>query len=130
MSGALFWAHSALPCAQCTIMPSKSATALVEWAAAAAAASMACGELGPNTLLMSPVVFSKSIFAIEKAPTSQPARVNGTQGAGAFSALIEHLRQSVSQDIGPISEGARERRHTVLAEEPKAVADRKPNVSP
>jgi hypothetical protein len=48
------------------------------------AASMACGEFGPNTLLMSLVMFSNSILAIEKAPTSQPARVKGTQGAGAF----------------------------------------------
>jgi hypothetical protein len=27
-------------------------------------------------------VFSSTMFAVETSPTSQPARVNGTQGAG------------------------------------------------
>ena len=38
----------------------------------------------PNTEVMSPFVFSSSMSAIENAPTSQPARVNGTHGAGVF----------------------------------------------
>jgi hypothetical protein len=33
---------------------------------------------------MSLAMFSNSILAIEKAPTSQPARANGTHGAGAY----------------------------------------------
>ena len=92
MSGALLFAQSGLPCAQWMRMPSKSATALA-WLLAA---SMACDELGPNTLLMSLVTFSNSIFAIEKAPTSQPARVNGTQGAGAFLPRLSSISGSPS----------------------------------
>ena len=52
-------------------------------------ANVACGELVPNTLPMSPValvsVFSNSMLAMLNAPTSQPARVNGTQGAGVLA---------------------------------------------
>jgi hypothetical protein len=59
-------------------MPSKSATALSKFAMASAAS----GEFGPNTVLMSLPTFSSSMFAVENAPTSQPARVKGTQGAG------------------------------------------------
>jgi hypothetical protein len=62
------------------MLGTKSATALL-WLVAA---SIVCGELGPNTLLMSLETFSNSILAIEKPPTSQPARVKATQGAGAF----------------------------------------------
>src|SRR5260370_40567072 len=40
------------------------------------------GEFTPNTLGMSTAVFSSSALAIETAPTLQPARVNGTHGAG------------------------------------------------
>ncbi len=29
-------------------------------------------------------VFSRTVFAVATAPTSQPARVKGTHGAGAF----------------------------------------------
>jgi hypothetical protein len=46
------------------------------------------GELAPNTLVTSPaelvLVFSSSMLAMLNAPTSQPARVNGTHGAGVF----------------------------------------------
>src|SRR2546423_14588 len=42
----------------------------------------------PNTLVMSPdepvLVFSSSMFASDTAPTSHPARVKGTHGAGVF----------------------------------------------
>ena len=33
---------------------------------------------------MSTEVFSSSTLAVEKSPTSQPARVNGTHGAGVI----------------------------------------------
>ena len=40
------------------------------------------GDPAPNTLGMSTAVFSSSWLAVATSPTSQPARVNGTQGAG------------------------------------------------
>ena len=41
------------------------------------------GELAPKILGMSTAVFSSSEFAgVATLPTSQPARVNGTHGAG------------------------------------------------
>jgi PBP superfamily domain len=52
--------------------------------AAAVATSVASGDGLPKTVFTSLPVFSNSIFAIEKAPTSQPARVNGTHGAGCI----------------------------------------------
>jgi len=45
---------------------------------------LASGELGPNTFGMSTDVFSRSALAIETSPTLQPARVNGTHGAGVI----------------------------------------------
>jgi hypothetical protein len=48
-----------------------------------AAVSCASGELAPNTVVMSPG-FSSTMFAVEKSPTVQPARVNGTHGAGVI----------------------------------------------
>ena len=42
------------------------------------------GELAPNASAMSGVVFSSSWFAVATSPTSQPARVNGTHGAGVI----------------------------------------------
>src|SRR4029077_17169507 len=68
-------------------MPSKSAVARVRLVAA----SCPSGEFGPNTVLTSAGILSNSILAAEKPPTSQPARVKGTQGAGAilpFSLII------------------------------------------
>ena len=47
-----------------------------------AASCWASGELAPNAWAMSGVVFSSSWFAVAMSATSQPARVNGTQGAG------------------------------------------------
>ena len=38
----------------------------------------------PKTVLMSCLVFSSTMFAVEKSPTLQPARVNGTHGAGVI----------------------------------------------
>ena len=43
----------------------------------------ASGEPGPNTFGTSGPVFSRIVLAAATAPTSQPARVNGTHGAGA-----------------------------------------------
>src|SRR3954453_21164806 len=74
-------------------MPSNPATAslrrLVSEPPALDQSANACSPDGlPNTFVMSPLafvfVFSSSMFAIENAPTSQPARVNGTHGAGVF----------------------------------------------
>src|SRR2546427_2232127 len=47
--------------------------------------SSACGEPAPKTVGMSVAMFSSTVFAVATWPTSQPARVNGTHGAGAFS---------------------------------------------
>jgi hypothetical protein len=44
---------------------------------------------------MSMPVFSRIVFAVETWPTSQPARVNGTHGAGAifpFSLIISGVK--------------------------------------
>ena len=63
-------------------MPTKSVCASCE----SAFASFHSGEPAPNTFVMSPEaaveVFSSSMFAVPTPPTSQPARVNGTHGAG------------------------------------------------
>src|SRR5262249_19476297 len=73
--------------------PTKSVCALAraavpDGAAFESTASFHCGEPEPKTLVMSPVgpvpVFSSTMFAEAMAPTSQPARVYGTHGAGAF----------------------------------------------
>jgi hypothetical protein len=42
------------------------------------------GEPAPKTVLRSSRVFSSTMFAVEKSPTEQPARVNGTHGAGVM----------------------------------------------
>src|SRR6266511_1892928 len=68
-------------------IPTKSAKA---WAGFAMT-SAASGEPAPNTVGMSIAVFSRIVFAVATAPKSQPARVNGTHGAGAilpFSLII------------------------------------------
>ena len=39
-------------------------------------------RFGPKTFGMSTAVFSRTAFAEATWPTSQPARVNGTHGAG------------------------------------------------
>src|SRR5262245_9078027 len=63
-------------------MPTKSVCASCEFALA----SFHGPEPVPKTWVMSPVaavfVFSSSILAVPTPPTSQPASVNGTQGAG------------------------------------------------
>src|ERR1700730_6669122 len=69
-------------------MPRKSALALSR--SPVLLASIPSGEPAPNTVLTSAGTLSNSILATENPPTSQPARVNGTQGAGAVlpSSLI------------------------------------------
>src|ERR1700730_4545035 len=69
----------AAPLAQWTAMPMKSADALGE----CELTSWACGELVPYTLATSPRL-SNAVLAVPMLPTLQPARVNGTHGAGAF----------------------------------------------
>ena len=51
-----------------------------------AVASVASGELAPKTLGTSEPVFSRMVLAAATEPTSQPAGVKGTQGAGAVRA--------------------------------------------
>src|ERR1700749_844255 len=63
-------------------MPSKSANAFACVALSVLFASIPSGEVFPNTVLTSAGMLSNSILAVEKPPTSQPARVNGTQGEG------------------------------------------------
>ena len=46
--------------------------------------SLYSGEGLPNTFGMSNELFSSTMLAVATAPTLQPARVNGTQGAGAL----------------------------------------------
>src|SRR5215813_1220084 len=75
-----------LPAAQWTPIPTKSANA---WPGLDLT-SAASGELGPNTVATSMAVFSRIMLAPATTPTSQPARVYGTHGAGAIfpSSLI------------------------------------------
>src|SRR2546423_134375 len=73
--------------AQWMPMPTKSAKAWPGFAVTSAAS----GDAGPNTVGMSMAVFSRTVFAVATAPTSHPARVYGTHGAGAtlpFSLII------------------------------------------
>src|SRR3954451_17282207 len=49
-----------------------------------AAVSFGLGELPPNTVGTSTAEFSSTMLAVEKSPTVQPARVNGTHGAGVI----------------------------------------------
>src|SRR6185312_4577102 len=70
--------------AQWIAMPTKSACALAR--VAGSLASFHSGEPTPKTRVMSPLgavdVFSSSMLAVPTPPKSQPARVNGTHGAG------------------------------------------------
>jgi hypothetical protein len=84
--------------AQWTAMPTKSVCARLRAAVPAGAAFDACasshsGDPEPNTFVMSPAgpvpVFSRTTFASAVAPQSQPARVYGTHGAGAFFGVPE-----------------------------------------
>ncbi len=86
-------AHAADPCAQWTAKPTRLVwarlrAALPEPAIAEVVASANWGEPEPNIVVTSPLgpvpVFSRTMLAEATAPTSQPARVNGAQGAGMF----------------------------------------------
>src|SRR5438094_7639605 len=81
------------PLPQWIAMPTKSVSdfaraAVPDGAAFDATASFHSGDPVPKASLMSPKgpvpVFSNSILAADTPPKSQPARVNGTQGAGVF----------------------------------------------
>ncbi len=76
------FAQIAAPCAQWTASPTYSATWTSLNLSGFAAVSSASGELAPNTVGTSTAGFSSTMFAVEKSPTLQPARVNGTHGAG------------------------------------------------
>src|SRR5262245_29246357 len=65
-------------------MPTKSANDWVPAAPPSPATSSASSDPGPKTVGMSIAVFSRTVFAVAIAPTSQPARVYGTHGAGAI----------------------------------------------
>ena len=43
------------------------------------------GEDAPKTFWRSGLTFSSTMLAVETAPKSQPARVNGTHGAGGVA---------------------------------------------
>src|SRR6476469_599464 len=85
--------------------PTKSVWALAraavpDGAAADCCASVNCGDGLPKTLVMSPLapvpVFSRTVFAVATAPKSQPARVYGTHGAGAFLPSVVTMFGTVS----------------------------------
>src|SRR5258708_38801507 len=61
-------------------MPTKSANAWPGFEATSAA----WGDPAPKTVGMSVAMFSSTVFAVATWPTLQPARVNGTHGAGAL----------------------------------------------
>ena len=42
------------------------------------------GDVGAEDVVRSSLVFSRTMLAVEKSPTEQPARVNGTHGAGVW----------------------------------------------
>jgi len=46
---------------------------------------------GPKNVVISAGTLSNSILATEKPPTSQPARVNGTHGAGAVLPVSDSI---------------------------------------
>src|SRR4029077_8049281 len=101
------------PAAQWTPMPTKSAKDCVPAAPPSPATSVAWGELAPKTVGMSIAVFSRIVFAVPTDPTSHPARVNGTHGAGAilpFSLIISGVRSSCAAGGHGGAAGAEERR--------------------
>ncbi len=73
-------------------MPTKSANACP----GLFVTSCASGEPAPNTVGISVAIFSSIVFAVATAPKLQPARVNGTQGAGAFMPWAVSMLKVVS----------------------------------
>jgi len=72
------------PCAQWIASPTYWATSTSLKLSESAAVCCASGEPAPNTVGTSTAAFSSTMFAVEKSPTVQPARVNGTHGAGVM----------------------------------------------
>src|SRR5216110_64013 len=85
----------ALPRAQWTPIPTKSANACPGLAVTSAAS----GEFAPNTVGISVAVFSRIVLAVATDPTLQPARVYGTQGAGAFLPFAVSMLKVVSVGV-------------------------------
>src|SRR5690349_1872774 len=75
-------AQIASPFAQWIASPTYLATWTSLDGSGFAAVSAASADAGPNTVGTSTAGFSSTMFAVEKSPTVQPARVNGTHGAG------------------------------------------------
>src|SRR6266851_7738097 len=69
-------------------MPTKSLNAwqsiVCKWHPGSNETSLAWGDPAPKTVGMSVAMFSSTVFAVATWPTLHPARVKGTQGAGAF----------------------------------------------
>src|SRR5260221_14728049 len=76
-------------------MPTKSAKAL----SGSALTSAAWDELAPKTVGMSVAMFSSTVFAVATWPTLQPARVNGTHGAGALCPSAVSMLNVVSLGV-------------------------------
>src|SRR5205085_11190068 len=76
------FAQIAAPFAQWMASPTYCAVSTSLNRSGSAAVCTASGEPAPNTVGTSTAAFSSTMFAVEKSPTVQPARVNGTHGAG------------------------------------------------
>src|SRR5262249_42003219 len=76
--------HTVASLAQWTASPMYFATWTSLNGSGFAAVSCASAELAPNTVGTSTAAFSSTMFAVEKSPTVQPARVKGTHGAGVI----------------------------------------------
>jgi hypothetical protein len=72
------------------------------------------------------------MFATEKAPTSQPARVNGTQGAGAFLPRWSSISGSPSANtsVQYVKELGKLLAMPLLSNSPKLLPIGTPNLSP
>src|SRR5579884_3196623 len=73
-------------------IPTKSAWAFV----GLDFASCSSAEVAPKTVVISVPVFSRAVLPESTEPKLQPARVNGTQGAGAFWPLAVSMLYVVS----------------------------------
>ena len=71
-----------------TCMPTVKPVTLATLTLVAPAAAAAAVTVGPAPKTIE-LLFSSTAFAVETFPTSQPARVHGTQGAGVFFAEPE-----------------------------------------
>ena len=56
------------------------------------------GDPAPNTFGMSKQpAFSSTMLAVETSPTSQPARVQGTHGAGVAASVVVAQARTLSE---------------------------------